>query len=195
MSEKPTKKPAKKAKKGAKNHNPRRSIKQWDHDDDILSVKSKNLRDIKGAIRAVTTPSYCLEMGIGNLNRDGESLRYHHRKKLWLLLKKLMRMQNWAEASGVLSVLLRGTAKEKSISRNRIKYFATLELLQRIKGDNINKRRMQAVYDLWMMRLGPMRMRPAEVSSSKGIYTFLSNSRGYGGCTHGCCLSHAGTWF
>nr|XP_027064991.1 uncharacterized protein LOC113691022 [Coffea arabica] len=162
MSEKPTKKPPKKTKKGAKNHNPRRGIKPWDHDDDIPSMKSKNLRGIKGAIRAVTNPSYCLEMGIGNLNRDGESLRYHHRKKLWLLLKKLMRMQNWAEASGVLSVLLRGTAREKSISRNRIKYFATLELLQRIKGDNINKRRMQAVYDLWMMRLGPMRMRPAE---------------------------------
>lgn len=162
MSENLTKKTAKKAKKGAKNHNPRRSIKPRDHDDDVPSKKSKNLRGIKGAIRAVTMPSYCLETGIGNLNRDGESIRFHHRKKLRLLLKKLMRKQNWAEASGVLSVLLRGTAKEKSISRNRKKYFATLELLQRIKGENINKRRMQAVYDLWMMRLGPMRTRPAE---------------------------------
>ncbi|KAL3503159.1 hypothetical protein ACH5RR_037608 [Cinchona calisaya] len=156
-------------------------IKPHDADDENPIKNSKNARKIKGIIRANTKPSYCLQRGIGNLHRDGESLRCRHRKKLRRLLVKLMRKHNWVEASGVLSVLLKGTAKELSISRNRRKYLATLELLQRIKGDKINKRTMQSVYELWMKKLGPMKKRPAKDKfATQGEYILF-------------CLTHGNT--
>lgn len=126
MSENLTQESLEKAENGAKKLKPARRAKPHDADEDNPIKDSKNVRNFKGIILANTKPSYCLQRGIGNLHRDGESLRNFHRKKLRRLLKKLLRKQNWEDASGVLSVLLKGTAKEQSISRNRRKYWVLL---------------------------------------------------------------------
>ncbi|KAL0406760.1 UNVERIFIED_CONTAM: hypothetical protein Slati_3989900 [Sesamum latifolium] len=118
---------------------------------------SSKARKIKGTLLAVNKPSYCLKKGVGSLQCGGESLRSQHRKRLWRLLKKLIRRHNWAEASGVLSVLLQGTVKDQSLSRNRAKYSAALELLNHIKGQTISSRKIQGVYELWMKKLGPLK--------------------------------------
>lgn len=110
-------------------------------------------------------PSYCFKRGvtaIGSSQGGCESLRSRHRKKLRLLLRKLMLQHNWIEASGVLSVLIKGTVREKSIPRNRFKYSATLELLQKTKGDALRLREVQNVYDLWMKKLGSTKGWPTQ---------------------------------
>ncbi|KAK6132783.1 hypothetical protein DH2020_033461 [Rehmannia glutinosa] len=118
---------------------------------------SSKERKIKGALLSVYMPSYCLKKGIGGLQCVGESLRHQHRKRLWRLLNKLTRRHNWPEASGVLSVLLQGTVADNSISRNRAKYSAALELLNYIKGETFSSRKIQGVYELWMKKLGQLK--------------------------------------
>ncbi|XP_022897250.1 uncharacterized protein LOC111410889 [Olea europaea var. sylvestris] len=123
---------------------------------------SMKVRKTKGIILANNKPSYCLKRGIGSLQYGGESLRSIHRKKLWLLLKKLLQRHNWVEASGVLSVLLKGTGHDQSLSRNRTKYSAALELLNYIKGETINPRRIQNLYELWMKKIGRLKNWPTK---------------------------------
>ncbi|KAK6154296.1 hypothetical protein DH2020_008544 [Rehmannia glutinosa] len=118
---------------------------------------SSKERKIKGALLSVYMPSYCLKKGIGSLQCVGESLRHQHRNRLWRLLNKLTRRHNWPEASGVLSVLIQGTVADNSISRNRAKYSAALELLNNIKGETFSSRKIQSVYELWMKKLGPLK--------------------------------------
>lgn len=88
--------------------------------DDAVVVASSGKRNIKRIILSVTKPSYTLKRGSG---RDMRSLRWEHRNKLRYLLRQLIRRQNWDEASGVLSVLLKGTHRENSLSTNRTKYW------------------------------------------------------------------------
>lgn len=76
----------------------------------------------KRALLAVHKPSYCLKRGIGSLQCGGQSLRFQHRARLFRLLNQLLSRHNWAEASGVLSVLIQGTIKDRSLSGNRAKY-------------------------------------------------------------------------
>ncbi|KAH6775599.1 hypothetical protein C2S52_013160 [Perilla frutescens var. hirtella] len=111
----------------------------------------------KGALLAVHKPSYCLKRGVGSLRCGGESLRFQHRSRLFRLLSQLLRQHNWSEASGVLSVLLKGVVKDQSLSGNRAKYTAALELLNVIKGESLSSRRIQGVYELWMKKLGPLK--------------------------------------
>lgn len=82
-------------------------------------LRTKKLR---GALLAVHKPSHCLKNGVGSLQFADESLRFQHRVRLFRLLGQMLRWHNWAEASGVLSVLLKGTVKDRSISVNRTKY-------------------------------------------------------------------------
>lgn len=110
-----------------------------------------------------TNPSDWSQEGVENIQQEesGESLRLLHRRRLWLLLKKLLLQHNWSEASGVLSVLLKATAKDASASRNRSKYWATLQLMRHIKGDTFNQRKIQNIFDLWMKKLGAMEKQPS----------------------------------
>lgn len=62
----------------------------------------------------------------------------------------------------MLSVLLKGTVKDHSISGNRVKYTAALELLSVIEGENLNSGRIQNVYGLWMKKLGPLKFWPTK---------------------------------
>ncbi|XP_056167484.1 uncharacterized protein LOC130138189 [Syzygium oleosum] len=72
-------------------------------------------RLLKRIMLSLTKPLYVLGLGRG-------SLRSENRRRLYRLLRKLVRRQNWAEASGVLSVLLKGTRKDRCPEHNRLKY-------------------------------------------------------------------------
>lgn len=96
--------------------------KLHDFEDHSAANPSSKARKIKGTMLAINKPSYCLKKGIGSLQCGGESLRFQHRKRLSRLLNQLIRRHNWAEASGVLSVLLQGTVRDHSLSSNRAKY-------------------------------------------------------------------------
>ena len=69
----------------------------------------------KRVVLSLTKPSYSLGLG-------SKTLRAENRARLSYLLGKLMKQHNWTEASGVLSVLLKGTCKDKSLPNNRFKY-------------------------------------------------------------------------
>lgn len=103
--------------------NPKRRVRMRLHDDlnsypNLLS----EARRINSVILAKAKPCHCLKRGIGSLQGDLTSLRSQHRKKLRRLLLVLLRRHNWADASGVLSLLHKGTSKEIAISKTRAKF-------------------------------------------------------------------------
>lgn len=69
----------------------------------------------------------------------------------------MIKQHNWKEASGVLSVLLQGTARERFPEENRHKYLATMELLKKMEGDHVRVMGMKRVYDIWDNKDGPMK--------------------------------------
>ncbi|XP_023771320.1 uncharacterized protein LOC111919979 isoform X1 [Lactuca sativa] len=117
--------------------------------DDAVVVASSGKRNIKRIILSVTKPSYTLKRGSG---RDMRSLRWEHRNKLRYLLRQLIRRQNWDEASGVLSVLLKGTHRENSLSTNRTKYWTTLALLEHMGSAKTKTRKIHHLYEIWMKK-------------------------------------------
>ena len=72
-------------------------------------------RLVKRIVLSLTKPSYVLGLG-------SKTVRAENRVRLSHLLRRLMRQHNWTEASGVLSVFLKGTCKDKSPITNRFKY-------------------------------------------------------------------------
>lgn len=64
---------------------------------------------------SLTKPSFV--MGLGP-----KMVRVENRVTLRNVLRKLLRQQNWVEASGVLSMLLKGTLRDRSPIKNRLKY-------------------------------------------------------------------------
>ncbi|XP_071718946.1 uncharacterized protein [Rutidosis leptorrhynchoides] len=112
------------------------------------NTSTKRKRNEKAIMLCTTKPSYTLKTGdvVG-------SLRCENRNRLWYLLGQLVRRQNWSEASGVLSVLLIATLKETSLSTNRTKYWATLEILKHIGAGNVKPRKIQQVYDIWFKKI------------------------------------------
>uniref|UniRef100_A0A5B7BG06 Uncharacterized protein n=1 Tax=Davidia involucrata TaxID=16924 RepID=A0A5B7BG06_DAVIN len=125
-------------------------------EDDAIEVKKGKMtirrrvptRDkLKRILLTVTKPSYTLAAGF-------DSLRVENRSRLRRLLRKLVRRRNWEEASGVLSVLLTGTGKDRSPAKNRTKYWVTMELLKHINNDGINPTKIQHIYEIWMKRIG-----------------------------------------
>ncbi|PHT82302.1 hypothetical protein T459_15317 [Capsicum annuum] len=132
-------------------------------DDYDCGIKpSTKARMINSVILANTKPSICLKRGIGSLHRDSPSLQSEHRRRLRRLLQKLMRQHKYAEASGVMSVLLKGTTKETAVFKTRTKFTAALELIEHIKGDTLGSRRVQNIYELWMKKLGPLKFWPVK---------------------------------
>ncbi|KAJ0700863.1 putative TATA box-binding protein-associated factor RNA polymerase I subunit A [Helianthus annuus] len=119
--------------------------KQTKTEDDVVVASSMKMK-IKGIILSVTKPSYTLKRGLG---RELRSLRSEHRNRLRYLLRQLVRRQNWDEACGVLSLLLKGTYKESGLVNNRIKYWATLKLLEHMKAAKLEPKAVLNVYDVW----------------------------------------------
>ncbi|XP_073058267.1 uncharacterized protein [Primulina eburnea] len=127
-----------------------------EYEDEPAKLSQKERR-INGALLASHKPSYCLKRVGGSSQCEGKSLRSHHREKLRWLVKKLIKARNWTEAGGVLSVLLQGSGRDQSPSRNRAKYWAALELLNYIKDGSINPKKARNVYELWMKKIGPLK--------------------------------------
>nr|XP_043632851.1 uncharacterized protein LOC122604028 isoform X2 [Erigeron canadensis] len=108
----------------------------------------QNDRNIKGIMLSITKPSYTLK----NTGRNVRSLRCQHRSRLRYLLQQLVRRQNWSEASGVLSLLLKATIKDNCLLSNRTKYWAALELLHHMGSAKVKPRRIQQLYDISMRK-------------------------------------------
>lgn len=106
-----------------------------------------------GILRSVKKPLY-------TLTRGGEKVRAVNRDRLRRLLNRLLRRRNWKEASGVLSVLLKATTKDKSPVTNRVKYSSAMELLKHVNGCSPSSRRIQSLYEIWMKRIGSMKNWP-----------------------------------
>ena len=85
----------------------------------VISGDDQDRRIYKRSRLLLIKPSYTLKQG-------SKSIQDEHRVKLRGLLYKLVRQQNWLEASGVLSVLLKGTCKERSLQNNRFKYWVRI---------------------------------------------------------------------
>uniref|UniRef100_A0A2P2KH69 Uncharacterized protein MANES_15G090500 n=1 Tax=Rhizophora mucronata TaxID=61149 RepID=A0A2P2KH69_RHIMU len=128
----------KKSKKRKRNLNP-----MIEDDYHITALERFNKRDLL----CVSKPSYVL--GLGSINARPEN-----RNRLHELLRKLMRQHNWIEASGVLSVLLKGTCKDTCPRTNRFKYGALMELLKHEQSDPVNTMAISGLYDTWMSRIG-----------------------------------------
>lgn len=121
-------------------------------DDSLISDKLDNR-----IIRSLTKPSYLLGLG-----PRSKSFRWEHRERLRKILCELLGQHNWKEASGVLSVLLQGTKREKCPLLNRFKYSAAMELLKYVHGENVNPLRMKNIYDTWISRTSSRKDVPIE---------------------------------
>lgn len=94
--------------------------------------------------------------------RRESSLRTEHCSRLSRILADLINQRNWKEASGVLSVLLQGTAREKFPNENRTKYLAAMELLKKAENDHIKLTSVKRVYETWIRKNGPMKKCPVK---------------------------------
>jgi hypothetical protein len=74
---------------------------------------------INRIILSLTKPSSVLGLGP---KTGSKNVRWENRVRLCHLLRKLLRRQNWIELGGVLSMFLKGTCKDRSLTRNRLKY-------------------------------------------------------------------------
>ncbi|KAJ0047237.1 hypothetical protein Pint_04808 [Pistacia integerrima] len=111
----------------------------------------------KKMILSLKKPSYLLRCGLGAKN-----VRRENRNRLRYLLCKLVKLGNWTDACGVLSVLLKGTSKEKCPVANRLKYMVSMELFNHVESERINPIRIKNVYDIWMKRIASAKDSPLE---------------------------------
>ncbi|KAF6139339.1 hypothetical protein GIB67_021549, partial [Kingdonia uniflora] len=79
--------------------------------------------------------------------RRSYNVRTQNRARLRRLLDKLMKNHSWKESCGVLSVLLEGTRKEECRVKNRDKYWAAMELLNKM--DRVTPTKILPMYELW----------------------------------------------
>lgn len=74
---------------------------------------------MKRIVLSFTKPSSVL----GLFPRIGSKIvRWENRVRLCYLLRRLARQNNWIELSGVLSMFLKGTCRDRSPMNNRLKY-------------------------------------------------------------------------
>ncbi|GAV64034.1 hypothetical protein CFOL_v3_07552 [Cephalotus follicularis] len=119
---------------------------------------------------ASTKPSYLLGVGATNVRRE-------NRVRLRNVLRTLVRQQNWTEASGVLSTLLKGTSNDNCSKDNRFKFWVSMNLLKHIHGDRDISTRIRHIYDIWMKRIDSVKDQSFEdrlVVHLEFIITFLT---------------------
>ncbi|XP_010260398.1 PREDICTED: uncharacterized protein LOC104599522 [Nelumbo nucifera] len=90
------------------------------------------------------------------------NVRMEHRIRLSHFLLKLLRQHQWKEASGILSVLMKGTLNERSPMKNRMKYTVAMELLNQMSGYHIKLSKIKHIYDIWIRKNGSMKNLPAK---------------------------------
>ncbi|KAL1059620.1 hypothetical protein V6Z11_1Z022800, partial [Gossypium hirsutum] len=112
-----------------------------------LEEPKRNKRKLdKRLILSLTKPSHLLTLKYAHI-------RWENRQRLCYLLERLVKKQNWAEASGVLSLLFKGTSHDFSAGLNRLKYSVAIRLLKYIDGDHVDIRRIRDIYEIWMSRI------------------------------------------
>ncbi|XVE50154.1 hypothetical protein DITRI_Ditri01bG0139200 [Diplodiscus trichospermus] len=116
------------------------------HGASLEEPKSYKRKPEKRVRLSLTKPSFLLTLGRVHI-------RWENRKRLCYLLEKLVNQHNWAEASGVLSLLLKGTSSDCSADLNRLKYSVSIRLLKHIDGDHEGIRRIRDIYEIWMSRI------------------------------------------
>ncbi|XP_050218712.1 uncharacterized protein LOC126669311 isoform X2 [Mercurialis annua] len=101
----------------------------------------------KRSLLCSSKPSYLLGLGSHNI-------RPENRVRLCRILQKLVGQHNWVEASGVLSILLKGTHKEIDPTINRFKYSVSMEIMKHLESANSNLMAVDDIFDTWMTRSG-----------------------------------------
>ncbi|PIA43863.1 hypothetical protein AQUCO_01800124v1 [Aquilegia coerulea] len=91
-----------------------------------------------------------------------KSFRIEHCSRLSRLLNVFIQHRNLKEASGVLSVLLKGSIRERFPKENRHKYLAAMELLKKMEHDDVKPIKITQVYEIWIRKNGPMKKCPAK---------------------------------
>ncbi|KAJ8446503.1 hypothetical protein Cgig2_027465 [Carnegiea gigantea] len=127
----------------------------------MISGDYQERRLYKRSILLLMKPSYTLKKG-------SKRIHHEHHVKLRGLLCKLVRQQSWVQASGVLSVLLKGTCKERSLQKNRFKYWVAMELIRHLETDAAAYRKgIERLYSIWMRKLHSWKNRPLKDKSAK----------------------------
>ncbi|XP_074290322.1 uncharacterized protein LOC141617052 [Silene latifolia] len=111
----------------------------------------------------LTVPSYTLATG-------AKSLRYENRVRLRYLLRRLVLQHNWVEASGVLSVLLKATCKERAplhpdrvLRSDRFKYSVAMELRRHMGSDpKTFSSKIEDLYRTWILKIRSYKNRPSK---------------------------------
>ncbi|KAG4204256.1 hypothetical protein ERO13_A04G036900v2 [Gossypium hirsutum] len=112
-----------------------------------LEEPKRNKRKLDKRLKlSLTKPSYLLTLKYAHI-------RWENRQRLCYLLERLVKKHNWAEASGVLRLLLKGTSRDFSADLNRLKYSVAIRLLKYIDGDHVDIRRIRDIYEIWMSRI------------------------------------------
>lgn len=142
-----------------KNPNKKRKLNKMADNNGHAIANAKAERLIKKIKLSLTKPSSLLRLDprIGS-----KFVRPENRARLFYLLRKLAKRRNWKEVGGVLSVLLKGSPKDRSPVNNRLKYSVSMELRKHMKGDRINMDRIKNIYDVWMRKNGLMKDCPFE---------------------------------
>ncbi|CAN6555255.1 unnamed protein product [Malus baccata var. baccata] len=104
-----------------------------------LTVPPHVQKLLKRIVLSLSKPSYLL--GVGSTRPRAE-----HRARLTKLMRKLVKQRNWVEASGVLSVLLEGSQKDRSPANNRFKYWVLMEMLEHLDS---NAYKVMEAYAVW----------------------------------------------
>ncbi|XP_058099334.1 uncharacterized protein LOC131243759 isoform X2 [Magnolia sinica] len=77
-----------------------------------------------------------------------------NKRRLSRLLRQLVRERNWKEASGVVSMLLKGTSERSPPFVHRRKYWAAMEILRQFKSTANNEKNIKGIYESWMSKHG-----------------------------------------
>uniref|UniRef100_A0A1D1Y228 GTP cyclohydrolase 1 n=1 Tax=Anthurium amnicola TaxID=1678845 RepID=A0A1D1Y228_9ARAE len=78
---------------------------------------------------------------------------HEHRRRLVRLIDKLAKRHNWKDASGALSVLLKGTPRGCSVIEDRKHFLVAMELLRRFPNSQTYTKRIRQIYEVWMSKL------------------------------------------
>ncbi|KAF8402415.1 hypothetical protein HHK36_013370 [Tetracentron sinense] len=122
----------------------------------------KRVNDCHNPTHGIPIKRVCLSLFKPSYTPGLNNVRTEHRGRLRRLLNKLVRQHNWKEASGILSVLLKGTCNENSPVNNRRKYWVTMELLKQTERNHINPAKIKHIYEIWMRKIGSMKNWPVK---------------------------------
>ncbi|KAM0949971.1 putative TATA box-binding protein-associated factor RNA polymerase I subunit A [Dioscorea sansibarensis] len=86
-------------------------------------------------------------------NVGGKPLLSIHRARLSSLLMKLMKMHSWKEASGVLSILLKGTPRGYSLIEDERSFLVAMELHRQFKSTSHYQTKIRQLFEIRMDRL------------------------------------------